>query len=284
MTPTEWVLVILGVLGFTAIGSFACVIIDRLPLQLDEPNQYGELWDTRPWGEVFGGTSRCSSCGAPVRPRDNIPILGWLLLRGRCRDCGERIPGFHPVVELLCPLLFLAALSQIGASWLLLPALWLIPVGVAISAIDLRTLIVPTRIVWPSLAVAVALSILVCLVEGNWGWLLNAAIGLAVFAGPLFVLWFVVPKGMGFGDVRLATLLGWSVGFYSGVEPLAAVFVALTCLGLSAIIGLAYGVIAMGARGRKARVPFGPAMIAAAYVCIVLAPEILEPFGVFSLS
>lgn len=283
MTPTEWVLVILGVLGFTAIGSFTCVIIDRLPLKLEAPNQYGELWDTRPWGEVFGGTSRCSSCGAPVRPRDNIPILGWLLLRGRCRDCGERIPGFHPIVELLCPLLFLGALSQIGAIWLLLPALWLIPVGVAIATIDLRTLIVPTRIVWPALVVAVALSILVCLVEGNWGWLLNAAIGLAVFAGPLFVLWFAVPKGMGFGDVRLATLLGWSVGFYSGVEPLAAVFAALTCLGLSAIIGLAYGVIAMGARGRKARVPFGPAMIAAAYVCIALAPEILEPFGVFTL-
>lgn len=279
MTPTEWVLVILGVLGFTAIGSFTCVIIDRLPLQLDEPNQYGELWDTRSWGEVFGGTSRCSTCAAPVRPRDNIPILGWIMLRGRCRDCGERIPGFHPIVELLCPLLFLAALSQIGASWLLVPALWLIPVGVAISAIDLRTLIVPTRIVWPSFFVSVALTVAVAAVEGEWTWLRSALIGVVVFAGPLFVIWFIRPQGMGFGDVRLAVLLGWNVGFYAATPMIGAVFLSIICMALAALIGIVYGVIAMGARGRGAKVPFGPALVASAFVCIALAVPILEPFN-----
>lgn len=279
MTPSEWVLLILGVLGFTAIGSFTCVIIDRLPLQLDEPNQYGELWDTRAWGEVFGGTSRCSTCGAPVRPRDNIPILGWIMLRGRCRDCGEGIPGFHPIVELLCPLLFLAAWSQIGASWLLVPALWLIPVGVAISAIDLRTLIVPTRIVWPSFFVSVALTVSVAAVEGEWTWLLSALIGVVVFAGPLFVIWFIRPQGMGFGDVRLAVLLGWNVGFYAATPMIGAVFLSIICMALAALIGIVYGVIAMGARGRGAKVPFGPALVASAFVCIALAVPILEPFN-----
>ena len=160
--------------------------------------------------------------------------------------------------------------------------LWLIPVGLAITVIDLRTLIVPTRLVWPSLGVAVALSVVVAGIEGEWRWLLSATVCLLAFAGPLFLLWFVVPRGMGFGDVRLATLLGWTMGFYAGTQLIAGVFLALTALVLAALVGIVYGVVALGARGRKAQVPFGPALITAAFFCIALAPEILEPFGVFT--
>jgi leader peptidase (prepilin peptidase)/N-methyltransferase len=279
VSPAEWVLLVTGVVGFAAIGSFTCVIIDRLPLYLDEPNQYGELWDTRPWGEVLGGTSRCSSCGASVKVRDNIPVLGWLLLRGRCRDCGEQIPAFHPVVELLCPLLFLFFLWQLGPVWLLLPALWLVPVGLAVSAIDLRTLIVPTRIIWPAFAVSVVLCVVVAGIEGEWGWLLSGLVGIAVLAGPLFVLWFIRPQGMGFGDVRLTVLLGWNVGFFAGSALLGAAFLALACLVLAALVGIVYGILALGLRGRRAKVPFGPALVAAALFCMVMAGPILEPFN-----
>lgn len=284
MSTVEIVLTIAGALFFLAIGSFTCVIIDRLPVLLDEPNQYGDVYDTRAWGEVLGGTSRCSSCGEPVRPQDNIPVVSWLLLRGKCRGCGERIPAFHPMVELASPALFLLMVWAIGWSWALLPVLWLIPIGLAITAIDIRTLIVPTRLVWPAFFVAVALSVVAAGLEGEWGWLLTAAVGLLAFAGPLFAVWFIHPRGMGFGDVRLVTLLGWCIGFYSGVRPLAGVFMALVCLAMSAIIGLVYGIVGMGARGRKAQVPFGPALITAAFICIALAPEILEPFGVYSIS
>lgn len=274
-------LVVFGVLGFLAIGSFTCVVIDRLPLHLDEPNEYGEEWDTRPWPEVLGGNSRCSSCGEPVRPIDNIPVLSWLLLRGRCRGCGQGIPAFHPVVELLCPLLFLGALWAIGSSWLLVPALWLIPTGVAISAIDLRTLIVPTRIVWPATLVMIVLCSAVALIEDELVWLIGSAVGVLALAGPLFAVWFIVPKGMGFGDVRLSVLLGWSVGFYAGVRPLAALILGLLCLSLAAIVGTVVGLTVLGARGRKAKVPFGPALVAAAFFCIAMAPEILDPFAVY---
>lgn len=272
---------VFGALLFLAIGSFVCVIIDRLPLPLDEPNEYGELWDTRPWSEVLGGNSRCSTCSEPVRPRDNIPVVSWFLLRGRCRGCSERIPGFHPVVELLSPLLFIGAVWGIGWNITLLPALWLIPVGLAVGAIDLRTLIVPTRIVWPAFGIAVALSVLVAGVEGEWAWLLTALVGVASFAGPLFILWFVLPRSMGFGDVRLAVLLGWTLAFYAGTRPLAGLYLAVTCLALSSMIGLLVGVLALGARGRKAQVPFGPALVAGTLVCIALAEPILEPFGVY---
>lgn len=280
MTGAEVVALVFGALAFAAIGSFTCVVIDRLPLHLDEPNEYGEEWDTRPWPEVFGGHSRCSSCGTPVRPIENVPVLAWLVLRGKCRTCGERIPKFHPIVELLCPLLFLGAVWSVGWGWAILPTLWLIPVGVAISAIDLRTLIVPTRIVWPSLLVAVVLSVAAAVADDQLGRIPSAAVGLLVLAGPLFVIWFLLPKGMGFGDVRLATLLGWTVGFYAGTRPIAAVPLLVVCLSVAAIVGLVVGIAAMGARGRKAKVPFGPALVVAAYFCIALAPQILEPFGV----
>lgn len=282
MTPTQTLLVIVGAFGFAALGSFVCVIIDRLPRALDEPNEYGELWDTNPWPEVLGGHSRCSSCGEPVRPVDNVPVVSWFLLRGRCRGCGERIPAFHPVVELLCPALFLVSVWALGWNLALLPVLWLVLVGVAVAAIDLRTLIVPTRIVWPAFGVAVLLGVLVAGVEGEWTWLLTALVCLASFAGPLFVLWFILPAAMGFGDVRLATLLGWTMGLYAGTRPVAGAFLAVICLAMSSMIGLVVGIVALGARGRKAQVPFGPALAAGAFLCIVLAEPILEPFGVFS--
>lgn len=285
MSQVQLVLVVAGTLVSFVVGSFICVIIDRLPVFLGEPNEYGDLWDTRPWSEVLGGRSRCSSCGTPVRPHDNIPVVSWLALRGRCRGCGERIPAFHPFVELLCPLLFLAAVWAIGIDdRRLIVALWLIPVGVAIAVIDQRTLIVPTRLVWPAFFVSVGLSVVAAALEGEWGWLLNAAVGLAVLAGPLFALWFIHPKGMGFGDVRLTVLLGWNIGFFSGVRPIAAVLLTLIALVIAALVGIVLGVVVMGARGRKAQVPFGPALIIATFLCVAFAPEILEPFSVFSLS
>lgn len=285
MTGVQIGLIVFGALSFAAIGSFTCVIIDRLPLQLDEPNEYGEFWDTRPWAEVVGGHSRCSDCGEPVRPYDNIPVLSWLVLRGKCRGCGARIPAFHPLVELASPLLFLGFVAVLGTDdWRLAVALWSVPVGLAIMVIDQRTLIVPTRIVWPAFFVTVAVSVAVALVEGETAWLLSAAVGLVALAGPLFIVWFIHPRGMGFGDVRLVTLLGWLVGFFAGVRPIAAVVLALCCLTLAALVGLVIGVVALGARGRKAKVPFGPALIVATWACMAFAPQIMEPWGVFQLS
>lgn len=279
MSSAELVAVAFGAIAFLAIGSFTCVVIDRLPLRLEEENRFGELWDTRPWGEVFGGTSRCSSCGEPVRPSQNVPVVSYVVLRGRCGSCGESIPGYHPWVELASPLLFLAAVWSIGFEWVLLPVLWLIPVGLAVAVIDLRTLIVPTRIVWPALFVSVALTVVVTAIEGEWSLLLSALVGLAVLAGPLFLLWFVMPSSMGFGDVRLATLLGWNVGFYAGTDLFAPVILGLITMTIAAIVGILLGVVGLGLRGRKAKVPFGPALVISAYACIVLSSQILEPFA-----
>jgi leader peptidase (prepilin peptidase) / N-methyltransferase len=284
VSTAEVFLLVVGVLVALAIGSFTCVVIDRLPYERDEPDEYGDTWGTRPWREVLGGTSRCSSCGAGVRPRDNIPVLGWLLLRGRCRDCRERIPSFHPVVEMLAPVGFLLSVWAIGWDWRLLPVLWLIPVGLAVSVIDLRTLIVPTRIVWPAPAVSVVVSVVaVAAGGGEWAWLVTAAVGAAALSAPLFLVWFIHPRGMGFGDVRLSVLLGWIVGFYAGSRPAAGLIGALLVLAIGSIVGVVMGVVVLGARGRKAQVPFGPSLVLGAFTCALLAEPLLDPFGVYSL-
>jgi leader peptidase (prepilin peptidase) / N-methyltransferase len=284
VSPAEIILLVVGILIGLAVGSFTCVVIDRLPYERDEPDEYGDTWGTRPWREVVSGTSRCSSCGAGVRPRDNIPVLGWLLLRGRCRDCGERIPAFHPVVELLVPAGFLSSVWAVGWDWRLLPVLWLVPVGVAVSVIDLRTLIVPTRIVWPALGVSVVLSAAAVAARGGeWSWLLTAGVGALALSGPLFLIWFINPRGMGFGDVRLSVLLGWTVGFYAGSRPAAGAIGALLALALASVVGVVMGVVVLGARGRKAQVPFGPSLVIGAFTCALLAEPLLDAFGVYSL-
>lgn len=279
MTTTQLILVVFGAIAFFALGSFTCVVIDRLPRRLDEENKFGELWDTNTWSHVLGGSSRCSSCGEPIRVYDNIPVIAWLLLRGKCRGCGQPIPAFHLLVELAAPVLFLLSVWALGADWRLLMVGWLIPVGLAISVIDLRTFMVPTRLVWPALAVTLVLAVVVAAIEDEWMWLASGVIGIIVLAGPLFAIWWMMPRGMGFGDVRLATLVGFNVGFFAGTNLAHAAFLTVIALALASTLGLVLGLAAMGARGRKAKVPFGPTIMLGGYMCMLFAAQILEPFA-----
>ncbi|MBM3664122.1 MAG: prepilin peptidase [Actinobacteria bacterium] len=279
MSPTAWVLLVAAVLLAALVGSFTCVVIDRMPYQLDEPDEYGDAWGTRTWREVVAGRSRCDTCGTEVRSTDNIPVLSYLLLRGRCRSCGTRIPAFHLLVELLVPLLFALAFWRYGWSWALLPVTVLIPPAVALAVIDLRTFIVPTRIIWPTFFVEVAVCAAAAGLLGRWDLLVGCAVGLAVFAGPLFAIWFIHPRGMGFGDVRLAVLVGWTTGFYADGSPLATGILVAIAVFVAAVLGIVIGIGALGARGRKAQVPFGPSIVLGGYTAIVLAAPILEAFG-----
>lgn len=276
-----WVLAVAGVLACFAVGSFACVVIERMPLRLDEPNEWGDDFDTRPWAEVVGGDSRCSSCGAPIRWFNKVPVFSWVVLRGRCRDCSERIPGFHPLVEAAVPIVVVALGVALDWGWRSVPALWLVPVGIVVAVIDLRTFIVPTRVVWPAFAVSVALSVAAAAIEGQWSWLWGGVLGVLMLAGPLMLLWFILPNGMGFGDVRLATLLGWTLGFvaYSGRWQSVLFLVALL-LTAAAIIGLLMGLGALMSIGRKAKVAFGPALVLATFTIVAFADVLLEGFAI----
>ncbi|MCC6494761.1 MAG: prepilin peptidase, partial [Propionibacteriaceae bacterium] len=257
------------------IGSFTNVVIHRLPCPLDEPNEFGDVWDTNPWRSVLGGDSSCADCGRKLTVADLIPVFSWLVLRGRCRDCGARIPAYHPLVEALVPALGVVAWVVVGWGWRLPLLLWLIPTGLAISVIDFQVLIVPTRIVWPSFFVAVAIAVAVALVIDQPRFLLNGLVGIAALAGPLFVIWFIMPSGMGFGDVRLATLLGWCVGFSSGRSYGHSATLSFLTLAAAAVLGLIIGIGALGARGRNAKVPFGPSLLIAGWAVALFAPTVI---------
>jgi leader peptidase (prepilin peptidase)/N-methyltransferase len=147
--------------------------------------------------------------------------------------------------------------------------------------IDARTYIVPTRLVWPGFFLSVLLSGIAAAAGSQPRWLLGGLIGVGVLAGPLFLLWVVMPAGMGFGDVRLAVLLGWTVGFVmADHRPVSSVFAALVCLVVAAVLGLVFGMLVIGARGMRAKVPFGPTLVAAALLVCGLAPHLRHAFKV----
>ena len=176
-----------GILGLL-IGSFLNVVIHRVPL--------GE--------SVVHPRSRCPGCGTELAPRDNVPVLSWVLLRGRCRTCGEPISPRYPLVELGTAVLFAAVAVWCGLSWALPAYLYLAAISVALSAIDLDVRRLPDKIVLPSYVVALVLLLLPSIAEGRWDAYLRAALtGVGLFAF-YFLLALIYPAGMGFGDVKLS--------------------------------------------------------------------------------
>ena len=246
--------VVMGLL----IGSFLNVVVWRVPR--------GE--------SIVSPPSACPRCGHPIRSRDNVPVVSWLLLRGRCRDCGEPIARRYPIVEAATGVLFGAAAWSTGVSWVLPALLYLVAIGVALALIDLDVHRLPDAIVLPSYPVVLALLALASWNPGGssslWDALLRALIGAAAMFAVYVVVVLVYPAGMGFGDVKLAGVLGLYLGWF-GWGALAVGFFAPFLLG-----GL-YAVALLVARrvGRTSGIPFGPWMILGAWVGIVAG----EPVG-----
>ncbi|MDR0626898.1 MAG: prepilin peptidase [Bifidobacteriaceae bacterium] len=239
-----------GLLGLV-IGSFLTVVITRLP-------DGGSLWPR----------SACPRCGAMVKARDNIPLVSWLVLRGRCRSCGEPISGLYPAVEAVTAVLFVSVAVFIQPLAAVPAYLYAAAVAVALTAIDARTTRLPDAIVLPSYPVLAVLLALASWLVGDWGALLRAAVGglgLLVAYGLVHVL---VPRGMGFGDVKLAGLIGLVLA-YQGWGPLAVG--ALGAFLMGALWGI--GVIVKNRGGRGTAIPFGPWMCAGAVLgCAVGGP------------
>jgi leader peptidase (prepilin peptidase)/N-methyltransferase len=249
-------LLVVGLLGL-AIGSFLNVVIYRVPR--------GE--------SIVRPPSHCPSCGALIKPWHDVPVLGWLILRGRCAGCGAPINVRYPLVELGTGALFVLVtwrLDQLDQRAIVPAWLYFTAVGIALAAIDLETRRLPTPIILPSYAVLAALLGLAALVQPD-GWaLLRAALGaLALFAF-FFALVFIYPAGMGFGDVRLAGLLGAVLGYLGWATWAIGAFAGFL---LGALVGVA--LLAARRAGRKTAVPFGPSMIAGALLALFVA----EPFA-----
>jgi leader peptidase (prepilin peptidase) / N-methyltransferase len=228
--------VIAGVYGL-AIGSFLNVVIWRVP-------RHESLVKPR---------SHCPGCDTPIAPLDNIPLVSWLRLRGRCRNCGEPISIRYPFVELLTAVLFAAVGARYAHTWALPAFLVLTAALVAISAIDLEHFIIPNRIVYPVGYASVALLAAAAAIEHDWTSFERSLLGaLAAFAF-FWVLHFLVPRGMGYGDVRLSFVLGLFLGWIGWPEVFGGLFAGFL---FGAVVGSA--LIAIGRRSRAEHIPFGP--------------------------
>ncbi len=231
------------VLGLV-VGSFLNVVIHRVP------RRQSVAWPA----------SHCPHCGEPILPRDNVPLLSYLLLRGRCRDCKGPISARYPAVEAATGLLFGAAAYEFGASLSLLAAMVFISALIALAVIDLEHRLLPNAIVGPAALAGLAISILDD-PAGWWTYPLSAA----AVAGALFGLALVYTGGMGMGDVKMGGMLGAFLGPYAAL----AVF-------LGALLGAVTGglLMASGKVGRRSALPFGSFIALGALVSLFVGPEL----------
>jgi leader peptidase (prepilin peptidase) / N-methyltransferase len=229
------------------IGSFLNVVAYRVPV--------GE--------SLVSPGSHCPGCGAAVRPYDNVPVLSWLLLRGRCRDCGTRISPRYPLVELLTAAAFAAVVAVNGFDADLILELPFVAALIALAAIDFDHRLLPNRIVYPLAAYGVVATLLVD--RADLAENLIAGAGAFTF---LFLAVLAYPRGMGMGDVKLAG----AMGIYLGLSVIPALLVAFLA---GSIVGLTM-IAREGASARKKAVPFGVFLALGGIVAVLAGPELVE--------
>jgi leader peptidase (prepilin peptidase) / N-methyltransferase len=254
---TAVVVAYLGILGL-AVGSFLNVVAYRVPA-----------------GETLLRESRCPACDAPIRWWQNVPVMSWLALRGRCASCRSGIPVRYPLVELATGVAFALValwwLHEPGAAVTPLPAriatlaayLWFAASGVVLIVIDLAIRRLPHAITGSALGVCAALLTAACLLGADWQALLRAGAGAAALFAFYWLLRTIRPDGMGGGDVRLASVCGLMLGWIGWMPLIVGAFAAF-------VFGGVFGIALMvrGA-GRRSAIAFGPWIVAGAWVGVV---------------
>jgi leader peptidase (prepilin peptidase)/N-methyltransferase len=233
------------------IGSFLNVVAWRLPR--------GE--------SLVRPRSKCPGCGTQVKPYDNLPVVSWLVLRGRCRGCGERISARYPVVEALTAVLYVLVVAvKWGDVLQMTLGLVLVTFLVPIAAIDLDHKIIPNKLTGPAAVLAIAL--VAVLDTRHLPEYLIAGVGALLF---FYLPALIHNKGMGMGDVKLAAV----VGLYLGRAVAPALFIALI---LGVVVGA--GVIAAKgvSEGRRTKVPFGPFLAAGALIAFFVGDGIVDSY------
>jgi leader peptidase (prepilin peptidase)/N-methyltransferase len=245
--PIAFAAAVAGALGAT-VGSFLNVVAYRLPR--------GE--------SLVRPGSRCPGCDTPIKPYDNLPVLGWLLLRGRCRSCKIRISPRYPIVEALTALLAVSVVLVKHSAVDVALGLTLIGILVPVALIDLEHRIIPNKITLAASIAAVAIGLGTAPSGVPEQLIAGAAAG-----GFLLVFVLAYPRGMGMGDVKLAAVLGLFLGRSVAVAILAAV-----------LIGTLVGSLVMARlgvqQGRKTAVPFGPFLALGGVIALLAGPDIIH--------
>jgi leader peptidase (prepilin peptidase)/N-methyltransferase len=237
------------------VGSFLNVVIHRVPLKQS----------------VVHPRSRCPGCGTQLAERDNVPVLSWLLLRGRCRTCAMPISARYPLVELLTGALFAGVGARFGADWAVPAFVVFTACLLAVAFIDLEHFIVPNKVLLATVAIGGPLVVLAAAADG-WHHLRDALVAAVVGFVLLLIVNLVYPAGMGMGDVKLAGVEGLFLGYLGIGHLLLGLFLGFL---LGSVGGIA--LIASGIRTRKDHIPFAPFLAAGAYLAL-LAGEVLLDF------
>ncbi len=263
------------------VGSFLNVVILRLPARMEWfwKRDARELLELPPDGtdpppDLVRRASHCPHCKHPLAARDNIPVLSWLLLRGRCRYCKAPISKQYPVVELLSGIACALVVWRFGPGWQAVAALLFTWVLIAAAGIDLRTQLLPDSLTLPLLWLGLLVSLVPLFVDAH-GAVLGAVTGyLALWAVYWLFKLATGKEGMGYGDFKLFAAAGAWMG------PLALLPVII----LAALSGAIVGLITLRARGQHAStpIPFGPFLAAAAWLWLVAGDRILAAYIHFS--
>jgi leader peptidase (prepilin peptidase)/N-methyltransferase len=238
----------LAALGGLIAGSFLNVVAYRVPL--------GE--------SLVAPASRCPDCGAPIKPYDNVPVLGWLMLRGRCRACRSAISMRYPLVEATTAVLAVAVVLVKHSAHDIALGLVLVGILVPVALIDFEHRIIPNKITLPAALAAVGIGLITRPSGVPEQLIAGAAAG-----GFLLAFALAYPRGMGMGDVKLAAVLGLFLG---------------RSVAVAVLVGVLAGALAGGAiiarlgvkRGRKTAVPFGPFLALGGIVALLAGPPIVH--------
>ena len=253
--------VLVGVFG-SMVGSFLNVVVSRVPLKRS----------------IISPPSACMGCGTRIKWSENIPVLSWLFLRGKCRSCKSAISMRYPIVELGTGVFFGVATWRFlppsdNALFLLIAFLYLAAVSVALALIDLETQTLPNSILLPSYLIGALLLGAAAITGGDYGAMLRAGISAVALWLLYLALAFAYPGGMGFGDVKLAGLLGLFLGYLGWDVLVTGAFAAFV---LGGIFSLA--LLISRRANRKSGIPFGPWMLAGAWIGVLFGESIVQGY------
>jgi leader peptidase (prepilin peptidase) / N-methyltransferase len=235
-------------------GSFLTVVVHRIPR--------GE--------SVVHPRSRCPRCGAEIGALENIPIVSYVALRGRCRHCGASVSLEYPLTEAATAALFAAAALVHEELYVAILVALFLGVMLAVALIDARWRIVPNAVVYPSLVLGLAATVIGDLAGVGLD-ALSGLIGMVAYAGPLFLVALAVPHGMGMGDVKLVGLIGLVLGSLGLSYVAVAAGVGILAGGVGALLAMAVFRL-----GRKQQIPFGPFLAGGAVVAALVGPQIAD--------
>jgi leader peptidase (prepilin peptidase)/N-methyltransferase len=270
--------VVLAAIAGLFVGSFVTMVVDRVPD-----------------GIPLFARPRCPHCEHPLGATELVPVVSWLVQRGRCRHCEAPITPAYPAVELVTSALFVAAVLRFDWTWVLLPFLLLFAMLVAVSVVDLYDYRIPDRIVFPTLAISVPLVVVISFVEDLPEAAVWALGGAVLFSGILFLTSLLPGGGMGFGDVKLALVLGLFLGWL-GSNLRGMVLLVFAALLIGSLLGVVMGVVVGALRTRLGRgvladpdaeddlsarswskqpIPFGPSLATATVVAVLFSNQLL---------